>query len=54
MKKVASVVAIIVFAVGLFATQMDNSIDFGFDIENMLACDDCNGTDSSRGGNGTT
>ena len=33
MKKVVSIVAIIVFAVGLFATQMDNSIDFGFDIE---------------------
>ncbi len=50
MKKVASVVAVVVFALGLFATQMDDSIDFGFDIENMLACDDCSGGDDPRGG----
>ena len=41
MKKVTSIVAVVVFALGLFATQIDNTIDFGFDMENMLACDNC-------------
>ena len=49
MKKVASIVAVVVFALGLFATQIENTIDLGFDIENMLACGDC-GTDDPRGG----
>ena len=51
MKKVASIVAIVAFALGLFATQMDNDLDLGFDIENMLACGDCDqGNDDPRGG----
>lgn len=50
MKKVASVVAVAIFALGLFATQMENTIDFDFDIENMLACSDCGGDDNPRGG----
>ena len=50
MKKVASIVAVVVFALGLFATQMESTIDLGFDIENMLACGDCSGGDDPRGG----
>lgn len=50
MKKVASIVAVVVFAIGLFATQMENTIDFSFDIENMLACGDCSGGGDPRGG----
>lgn len=41
MKKVASIVAVVVFAVGMLATQAESTLDFDFDIENMLACGDC-------------
>lgn len=40
MKKVASILAVAVFAIGMIATQADK-IDFDFDIETMLACGDC-------------
>jgi len=40
MKKVLSIVAVVVFAVGMFATQADK-IDIEFDIETMLACKIC-------------
>ncbi len=49
MKKIASVVAVVVFAMGLFATQIENTIELGFDIENMLACANCSGGDDPRG-----
>jgi hypothetical protein len=53
MKKVASILAVVVFAVGMFATQAENVLDFDFDIENMLACGDCNGSnDDPREGSG--
>lgn len=42
MKKVASILAVVVFAVGMIATQADK-IDFDFDIETMLTCGDCTG-----------
>ena len=42
MKKVASILAVVAFAVGMIVTQVDK-IDFDFDIENMLACGDCSG-----------
>lgn len=48
MKKVASILAVVVFAVGMIATQADQ-IDFDFDIETMLTCGDCGG-DDPRGG----
>ena len=50
MKKIASVVAVVVFAIGLFATQIENTIEFGFDIENILACANCSGGSDPRGG----
>ena len=50
MKKVASILAVVVFAVGMIATQAEK-IDLDFDIETMLACGDCN-KDDDRGGNG--
>ncbi len=43
MKKVAGIVAVVVFTVGLFATQIEKTIEFGFDIENILACANCSG-----------
>lgn len=51
MKKVASIVAVIVFAVSMFATQAENVLDFDFGIENMLTCDDC-GDEPPRGTKG--
>ena len=48
MKKVAGFVAVVLFALGLFATQLENTVDFDFDIENMLACGDCGGDDDPR------
>lgn len=51
MKKVASILAVVVFAVGMFATQAENIVDFDFDIENMLTCNDCTGEEGNRGGN---
>ncbi|CAN0590401.1 unnamed protein product, partial [Laminaria digitata] len=41
MKKVASIVAVVLFAVGMLATQAEDVLDFDFDITTMLACDDC-------------
>jgi len=53
MKKVASIVAIALFAVGMLATQAEDVLDFDFDITTMLACDDCTGGDNTgRGGTG--
>lgn len=52
MKKVASILAVVVFAVGMFATQAENVLDFDFDIENMLTCNACGGDDDPRGGSG--
>ena len=52
MKKVASILAVVVFAVGMLATQAENVLDFDFDIENMLACGSCNGDDDPREGSG--
>lgn len=50
MKKVASILAVAVFALGMIATQADK-IDFDFDIETMLTCGDCAGSgDDPRGG----
>lgn len=48
MKKVASIVAVVLFAAGMFATQAENVLDFDFDIETMLACGDCGGDDNPR------
>lgn len=48
MKKVASIVAVVLFAVGMFATQAENVLDFDFDIENMLTCGDCDVPDTPR------
>lgn len=50
MKKVAGIVAVVVFSVGLFASQIENTIEFGFDIENILACSRCSGGGDPRGG----
>lgn len=51
MKKVASIFAVVVFTVGLFATQLaDNSISLD-DIENAIACGDCDSRADNRGGN---
>ncbi len=54
MKKVASIVAVVLFAVGMLATQAENVLDFDFDIENMLTCNDCSGGEDPRGGNNGT
>lgn len=48
MKKVASIVAVVLFAVGMLATQAENVLDFDFDIENMLTCGDCGGNEDPR------
>lgn len=48
MKKVASILAVAVFALGLFATQIDTTLDFDF--ETAFACGDCDSGDP-RGGN---
>ncbi|MFK7812464.1 MAG: hypothetical protein AB8B59_08220 [Maribacter sp.] len=50
MKKVASILAVAVFALGMIATNVDK-IDFDFDIETMLACGDCDPPEDPRGGN---
>lgn len=52
MKKVASILAVLVFAVGMLATQAENVLDFDFDIETMLACAECGGGDDPREGSG--
>jgi len=49
MKKVASILAVALFAFGMIATQADK-IDFDFDIETMLACAACH-EEGGRGGN---
>lgn len=50
MKKVASIFAVVVFTVGLFATQLaDNTISLD-DIENAIACADCDMKSDDRGG----
>jgi len=41
MKKVVSIVAVVVFALGLFATQTEIGIDITTDIANAIACYDC-------------
>lgn len=48
MKKVASIVAVVLFAVGMLATQAENVLEFDFDIENMLTCNDCDPKDDRR------
>jgi len=48
MKKVVSILAVVMFAVGMIATQADK-MDFNFDIETMLTCNDCE-PDDPRGG----
>ncbi|MFS4491510.1 hypothetical protein [Maribacter sp. 2308TA10-17] len=48
MKKVAGILAVVAFTVGMFVTQVDK-MDFDFDIETMLACVDCD-DDDPRGG----
>ncbi len=49
MKKVASILAVVVFTVGLFATQLaDNSISLA-DFENAIACGDCDDKNDDRG-----
>ncbi len=50
MKKVVSIVAVVAFAVGVFATQSSNVLNIDFSIENMLTCGDCEPSDP-RGGN---
>jgi hypothetical protein len=40
MKKVASILAVVLFAVAMIAAQA-NQVEFDFDIETMLACFDC-------------
>lgn len=49
MKKIASILAVAIFALGMIATQADN-VDFDFDIETMLTCGDCSGDDDPREG----
>lgn len=51
MKKVASIFAVAVFTVGLFATQLaDNNISLA-DLENAIACGDCDTKADNRGEN---
>jgi len=47
MKKIASILAVVVFAVGMLATQAESALDFDFDIENMLTCGDCSGNEGN-------
>jgi hypothetical protein len=49
MKKIASILAVALFALGMIATQADN-FDIDFDIETMLACSNCDPGDDPRGG----
>lgn len=46
MKKIASILAVALFALGLFATQIDTTFDF--DIETAFACGDCDRGDNRR------
>ena len=49
MKKVAGIFAVVVFTVGLFATQLtDNSISLA-DYDNAITCGDCDGDIDRRG-----
>ncbi|WP_171037029.1 hypothetical protein [Maribacter algarum] len=48
MKKVASILAVAVFAVSMIATQAEK-IDLDFDLATMLTCADCPDEDP-RGG----
>jgi len=41
MKKVASILAVVVFTLGMFATQTNDILENVFDIENALACAGC-------------
>ncbi len=41
MKKVASILAVVLFALGMFSTQIENTLDANFDLESMLACGNC-------------
>lgn len=51
MKKVASIFAVVVFTVGLFATQLaDNTISID-DMENAIACGSCDSKSDDRGSN---
>ena len=51
MKKVASIFAVTVFTIGLFATQLaDNSISL-VDFENAIACGDCDNPINDDRGN---
>ncbi|VAW15854.1 hypothetical protein MNBD_BACTEROID03-2383 [hydrothermal vent metagenome] len=41
MKKVTSIVAVVIFTLGMFATQTNDILENVFDIENALACGGC-------------
>ncbi len=41
MKKAASIIAVVLFTLGMFATQTNDILENVFDIENALACTGC-------------
>jgi len=48
MKKAASILAVVLFTIGMFATQTNDILNTAFDIENALACDGCSADKDDR------